>query len=350
MRVAVIGCGYWGSKHVRVLSSMPNVDLVVAIDGQADRTRALQQQFPGLLTATSIDEVADLFDAAVIATPPLTHAPIARRLMAMGKHVLIEKPMATTSQDAQELIDISKAQGVVLMAGHTFEYNAAVHHLRDMVVRGDLGRVYYIDAARLNLGLYQPDVNCVWDLAPHDVSVLNFVLGSEPTTVSAWGNAHAGSPFEDVAYIQLEYGEIGASAQIHVSWLDPCKVRRTTVVGSKRMAVYNDMHADEAIRVYDKGVSAAPEPDAAIPMSYRHGDIHLPRINFNEPLAEEDGHFVECITEGIPCRTDGERGLAVVRVLEAAQESMRTRRPVDLYHAPAVTSLSMLPAQSVSVA
>lgn len=334
MRIAVIGCGYWGSKHVRVLASMPSVDLVVAVDAKTERTAALQRQFPGILTMASIDEAMDYFDAAILATPPLTHGPLGQRLLEAGKHVLIEKPLATTTADAEVLVDLAEAAGLTLMVGHTFEYNSAVHYLRDLVRSGDLGRIYYIDAARLNLGLYQSDVNCVWDLAPHDVSILNYVLGSEPTSVNAWGSIHAGSKFHDVAYIHLEYGNVGTTAQIHVSWLDPCKVRRVTVVGSKRMAVYNDLHADEAIRIYDKGIQTPPEPDSSVPMSYRNGDIRLPRINFAEPLAAEDAHFVDCVSGAATCKTDGRRGLAVVRVLEAANEAIRTGRAVPIAPTP----------------
>jgi predicted dehydrogenase len=338
MRVAVIGCGYWGSKHVRVLSSMPSVDLVVAVDQKRDRTDALQRQFPGLLALDTVDEALDYIDAAVIATSPVTHAPLASRLIQAGKHVLVEKPMTTNSADAARLVEQAEKHDVVLMAGHTFEYNAAVHHLRGLIKSGELGHIYYIDTARLNLGLYQPDVNCVWDLAPHDVSILNYILDSQPTQVSAWASTHAGSKFHDVAYLRLEYGDIGTSAQVHVSWLDPCKVRRVTVVGSRRMAVYNDLQAEEPIRVYDKGVSAPPEPDSAVPMSYRNGDISLPHVDFVEPLLAENTHFVECVLNRTPCRTDGRSGMAVVKTLEAANESIRTGAPVTLTEATAAAA------------
>jgi predicted dehydrogenase len=330
MRVGVIGCGYWGSKHVRLLSSLPSVDLVVAVDEQLDRVTELHRQYPGLLPVATIDEALDFVDAAIIATPPRTHAPIAAKLLEAGKHVLVEKPFATTTEEADHLITLADERGLVLMAGHTFEYNTAVHYLRGLVQSGDLGRIYYIDTARLNLGLYQPDVNVVWDLAPHDISILNYVLDSEPTMVSAWGAKHAGSDFEDVAYIRLEYGHVGTAAQVHVSWLDPCKVRRVTVVGSQRMAVYNDLSANEAIRIYDKGVQRPAEPVGNAPISYRHGDISMPHINLTEPLGMEDAHFIDCITKGTPCLTDGRTGRAVVKVLEAAAESLATGRPVYL--------------------
>ena len=329
MRVCVIGCGYWGAKHVRVLSAMPEVTLVVAIDARPARTEPLRRMYPSALCATDLDEVIDMVDAAVIATPPRSHAPIARKLLAAGKHVLVEKPMTAAASDARELITMADEAGLVLATGHTFEYNAVVRHLRDLVSSGDLGKIYYIDTARLNLGLYQPDVNVVWDLAPHDISIINLVLDSTPTAVSAWGASHAGSPFEDVAYLRLEYGQIDATANVHVSWLDPSKVRRVTVVGSQRMAIYDDLLDEGRLRVYDKGVQAAPL-DGGVPMSYRYGSITSPHINLTEPLAEVDLDFVRCAISGQRPAVDGRRGLAVVEVLEAAEESMRTGRPVGL--------------------
>jgi predicted dehydrogenase len=330
MRVGVIGCGYWGAKHVRVLSSLPEVSLVVAIDARADRTEPLKRTYPSALCATNLDDVMDLIDAAVIATPPLTHAPLARKLLAAGKHVMVEKPMTHSADDARELIAMADAAGLVLATGHTFEHNAVVRALKDIVASGDLGKIYYIDTARLNLGLYQPDCNVVWDLAPHDISIINLVLGATPTAVSAWGSAHAGSPFEDVAYLRLEYGTIGATANVHVSWLDPCKVRRVTVVGSRRMAVYDDLLDEGRLRIYDKGVQAPAKLDGAIPMSYRYGGITSPHIDLKEPLAEVDRDFVTSAITGRAPVVDGRRGLAVVEVLEAAQESMRSGRTVEL--------------------
>jgi predicted dehydrogenase len=324
MRVGVIGCGYWGAKHVRVLSSLPEVSLVVAIDKQTARTEPLKRMFPSALTATDVDDVMDLIDAVVIATPPLSHAPLARKMLAAGKHVMVEKPMTASAAEARELIAMADDAGLTLATGHTFEHNAVVRALRDMVAAGDLGKIYYIDTARLNLGLYQPDCNVVWDLAPHDISIINLVLGSTPTAVSAWGSAHAGSPFEDVAYLRLEYGTIGATANVHVSWLDPAKVRRVTVVGSQRMAVYDDMLDEGRLRIYDKGVQASATLDGGIPMSYRYGGIHSPHIPLTEPLAEVDRDFVASAVAGTTPAVDGRRGLAVVEVLEAAQESMRS--------------------------
>jgi predicted dehydrogenase len=278
-------------------------------------------------------------DALVIATPPASHADLALRALIAGKHVLVEKPMATTVPDGRRLVEAAQAAGVVLMAGHTFEYNAAVWALRDAVQGGELGAVYYIDSARLNLGLYQSDISVVWDLAPHDISIFNHILGTTPDSVSAWGGSHAHRYLEDVAYVRLSYKELDVAAQLHVSWLDPCKVRRVTVVGARQMAVYNDMSSEEKLRIYDKGVSSdepSPQPRPTgeamhdIPVTYRYGGIHSPYLPVQEPLAVQNQHFTDCIAHRRVPDTDGANGLAVVQVLTATDLSLRERRPVSL--------------------
>jgi predicted dehydrogenase len=277
-----------------------------------------------------IDDALPYVDAVVIATPPATHAPLGLKAIAAGKHVLIEKPMATTTDAARSLVEAADDVGVVLMPGHTFEHNAAVHKLRDLVRGGHLGRLFYLDCARLNLGLYQADVNVILDLAPHDVSISNFVLGSRPTTVTAWGSRHVHPELEDVAYLRLDYADLGVRAHIHVSWLDPNKVRRITAVGSRKMVVYNDMADGERIRIYDK--SAVP-PDTDGPLSgvaYHLGDVVSPYVNFAEPLAVQDQHFIDCITSNSVPSVDGSSGVAVVQVLECAQISLQEQRPVAL--------------------
>ena len=332
MKVGVIGCGYWGSKHVRVLHGVPDVDQVVAIDTSEERLLSLKRTFPGLLVRSSLELALDVVDAVIVATPPAAHAEIALTAMAAGKGVLIEKPLATNTADALRLTQEAALRSVTLMVGHTFEHNAAVWKLRDLVQSKVLGRIFYLDSARLNLGLYQPDVNVIWDLAPHDVSIFNYVLGSVPSSVQAWGSRHAHSALEDVAYLRLSYPELELTANIHVSWLDPCKVRRVTVVGSRQMVVYNDLAAEERIRIFDKGVAV---PDGAgdvpqIPMSYRYGEITSPYVPFEEPLAVQDRHFVSCVASGARPTTNGDVGLAVVKVLEGAELSLRLGRPISL--------------------
>jgi predicted dehydrogenase len=332
MKVAVVGCGYWGSKHVRVLHSVPDVKLVVGVDRDPRRLSILKRAFPSMKTLPDLGDALELVDAVVIATDPQSHADCALAAIQAGKSVLVEKPLATSSADARLLIDAAKRAGVVLAVGHTFEYNAGVWKLRELIESGELGAIHYVDSARLNLGLYQSNVNVIWDLAPHDVSIINYMLGSQPAVVEAWGSRHAHSDLEDVAYIRLRYRDPDVSATIHVSWLDPCKVRRMTVVGSAKMAVYNDLSSEERVRVYDKGVVPVEPAEtlAQIPMSYRYGDIVSPFLSFEEPLLVQDGEFVSCILTGERPHADGENGLAVVRVLEAAQSSLQTGRSIRL--------------------
>ncbi len=332
IRVGVVGVGYWGSRHVRVLRSTTGVASVVGIDQRHIRIDNTDHQAEdGIAVYADIDEALPHVDAVVIATPPATHAPLGLKAIAAGKHVLIEKPMATTTKDAWSLVEAADAAGVVLMPGHTFEHNAAVHKLRDLIRRGQLGTLFYLDCARLNLGLYQSDVNVILDLAPHDISITNFVLGSRPTTVTAWGSRHVHPEHEDVAYLRLDYADLGVRAHLHVSWLDPLKVRLITAVGSKKMVVYNDMADGERIRIYDK--SAVPPADGDGPLSavaYHQGDVVSPFVAFAEPLAVQDQHFADCVAGGGRPSVDGSSGVAVVQALECAQISLREQRPVAL--------------------
>lgn len=339
MRVGVLGCGYWGSKHLRVLQSLPEVDGVVAIDTREDVRRDLLSSSDRLTAAASLEDALDSVDALVIATRPATHASLGLQAIEAGKHVLIEKPLATSSDDALRLIDAAEVADVTLMVGHTFEFNAGVWELKSLVQGQELGQIYYMDAARLNLGLYQSDVNVVWDLAPHDVSIMNYILDAVPSGVEAWGSRHAHAWLEDVAYVRLTYGDLDITANIHVSWLDPCKVRRVTVVGSHKMAVYNDLNSDERVRVYDKGVTQEDPPRSGLemPLTYRHGSITSPYISFQEPLLLEDRHFIECIREKRQPQANGSSGLAVVRTLEAAERSLLTGTPVEIGPHPMAT-------------
>jgi predicted dehydrogenase len=335
-RVAVAGCGYWGSKHVRVLSATDDVGEVVLVDGREDRLESLARHYRSCPSYTSLRAALPHVDAVIVATPPSTHMPLALEAIGAGRHVLVEKPLAVSSADARALVGAAAQARVTLAVGHTFEYNPAVRKLRELVRSGQLGEVYYIDTARLNLGLYQNDVNVILDLAPHDISIINYVLGRKPVAAQAWASRHAHPRFEDVAYLRLFYDDFfddrGLSANIHVSWLDPCKVRRVTAVGSQKMAVYDDLAADDRIRVLDKGVCLPPDGAnlSQPPLSYRYGDIVVPFIAADEPLAVQDRHFIECLANGARPMTDGGNGLAVVEALEAAELSRRLGRPVLL--------------------
>jgi predicted dehydrogenase len=349
VKVGVVGCGYWGAKHVRVLHTIPDVRQVIAIDQRQERLSSLKQAFRGLSTYPDLESALDQLDAVIIATPATTHARLALQALASGKSVLIEKPLATSTPDAHRVIEEAEARSLVLMVGHTFEYNAAVWKLRELVQGGELGRVYYLDSARLNLGLYQSDVNVIWDLGPHDVSIFNYILGAAPASVQAWGSHHGHHLLEDDAYLRLLYSDPEVTATIHVSWLYPAKVRRATVVGSQKMAVYNDLASEERIRVYDKGL-VGPE-DAAnpqnMPMSYRYGEIRAPYLFFEEPLELQDREFVNCALTGREPPTSGENGLQVVQTLECANLSLRTGQPIRLdelaHHPSATAQLARIP-------
>lgn len=325
LRVGVVGCGYWGSKHVRTLLSLEAVSGVCVIDPSDERRSAITRVYPRVEGFRTLDEAIGELDAVVIATPPTTHAPLALQAISHGVHVLVEKPLAPSVEDAQTMIDAAERAGVTLMVGHTFEYHSAVWELRSMVQRGDLGDLYYLDTARLNLGLYQRDVNVVFDLAPHDISILNYVLGSSPSMVECWGARNAHPHLEDVAQMRLYYEDPGVFANVHVSWLSPKKIREVTIVGSNKMVVFDDLKAEQRVKVHDKGVTAMTDAAdlSAVPMSYRHGDIVSPYLEMNEPLRVEDEHFLNCVQTGLRPLSDGESGLEVVRVLEAAQQSMR---------------------------
>jgi predicted dehydrogenase len=332
IRIGVVGVGYWGSKHVRVLRSMTGVASVVGIDQRFTGAGDPHRQFDcDLVGFREIEEALPSVDALVIATSPSSHARLGMQAIKAGKHVLIEKPLATTSAEARSLVKAAEAAGVVLMPGHTLEHHGAVHKLRDLVRGRELGQLYYLDFARLNLGLYQPDVGVILDLAPHDISIANFVLGSRPTAVTAWGSRHVHDQYEDVARLLLDYGDIGVRAYIHISWLSPQKVRRVTAVGSKKMAVFDDLAADERVRVYDKAAVPPEDSDGPLPrVAYHLGDMHAPLVPASEPLTVQDQHFVDCIISGSPPATDGRSGLSVVQVLECAQVSLQEQRAVVL--------------------
>ena len=333
VEVAVVGYGNWGSKHVRVFSSLPDVKVTV-VDSDPLRLAEAQSTYPMVKLDADLHRAIETADAVVVATPPGSHAPIAHTVIRAGRHALVEKPLATTVADCEELIAAARHNGVHLMVGHTFEHDAAIWKLREIANSGILGEIRYIDSARLNLGLYQDDVNVVWDLAPHDISIINFILGEPPTAVSAWGHCHANRKYEDVAHLKLRYADTDVFAYIHVSWLDPCKVRRITIVGSEKMAVYNDMATEGKIRIYDVGVDGAelyPEP-----VKYRRGDIVAPSIKAHEPLGEQAKQLLHTVRTGEAPRTNGQSGLAVARVLEAADRAMRSGVEVPLHPEPVI--------------
>jgi predicted dehydrogenase len=325
--IGVLGAGYWGPKHIRNFNEVPGARTTMVADLDEQRLVNVQQQFPGIRTTTNYKQMlaSPDVDAVVVATPVSTHGRLAEEALLAGKHVLVEKPLARTAREAEHLVRVAEEHGRVLMVGHTFLYNPAVTALRQLVQDGVLGDIFYVNTQRLNLGLFQRDINVIWDLAPHDLSILMHVLGTEPVAVSALGSAYVQTGIEDVAYVNLAFPN-RVRAAIHVSWLDPNKVRRITVVGSKKMAVYDDVETLEKIRIYDKGVEPPAQTSSFgdFQLSYRYGDIMIPHVAVTEPLRLECEHFLECIRTGKTPLSDGRQGVAVVRVLEAAQASLET--------------------------
>ena len=324
--VAQIGCGYWGPNLLRNLHGLADCRVKYVVEASADRRAFATRNYPtvdavpAVRTALNDPEV----EAVVIATPAATHGAIAAEALLAGKHAFVEKPLAMSTSEVDGLAALAAERQLVLMAGHTFMYNGAVRYLRELVTSGALGDIYYIYTQRLNLGVVRQDVDALWNLAPHDISIVNYLLGAAPESVIASGSDYLQSGIADVVFMQMKYpGKICAS--VHVSWLDPNKVRRMTVVGSRKMVVYDDV-ADEKIAIYDKGIdSYVPSMpfDKPGPLKYRSGDIVMPRLDLVEPIRVQLQHFLQCVATGEQPLSDARNGRDVVAVLEAASASMR---------------------------
>lgn len=323
--VGVIGSGYWGPNLIRNFAELPNVNVLMVADLDENRLASIKSRYGSLTTTRDYHDLfAAPLDAVVVATPPATHYKITRECLEHGFHVLVEKPLTLNSQDAEALIELAEQRDLRLMVGHTFEYNPAVRELKAIIDSGELGEIYYVDAVRVNLGLFQNDMSVVWDLAPHDISILRYILGMDPVQVSACGATCILPDIHDVAYLYLKFPN-GVIAHIHVSWLDPAKVRKITVVGSNKMLVYDDIEPLEKIRIYDKGVEKPPYTHTYgdFQFSYRYGSVVIPYIRFTEPLRIECQHFIDSIVNGTPPLSDGYDGLQVVRILEMAERSLK---------------------------
>jgi predicted dehydrogenase len=325
LQVGVIGCGYWGPKLARNFHEMPETELAWVADYRLDRLAALQELYPEARATRDYRNIlASDVDVVVIATPVRTHHALAMESLLAGKHVLVEKPLAATVAQATEIAETADRLGLAAMVGHTFQHNSAVNAVRDLIACGELGEVFYINTTRVNLGLLQPDVNVMWDLAPHDISMLIHILGLLPVQVSAQGEVYVNklSGLHEVVYMTLHFPG-GLLANIRVSWLDPVKTRRVTVIGSKKMLVYDDV-ADNKVILYDKGVDVPPysiTPEE-FRMSYRHGPETVIPLNWTEPLRAECESFVNWIRTGRRSCSDAWTGVQVVKVLETAQRSL----------------------------
>ncbi len=328
--VAIVGAGYWGPNLIRNFYACPATRLVAVCDKDATRLERVVAPYPAVDAVNRFEDLLarDDVDALAIATPVSTHAPMGLAALRAGKHVLIEKPLADNVADAEELVASATGAGLTLMVDHTFIYSGPVRKVKELVDAGELGDLYYVDSVRINLGLFQNDVNVLWDLAPHDLSILDHLVGRLPKSLSAFGSCHTNprSGIEDVAYLNLDFGG-GFLASFHVNWLSPVKVRHFILGGSKKSIVYNDLETYERVKVYDSGINVSQDPEArrGVLISYRTGDVWSPRVDGTEPLALVVRHFAECIRNGSRPITDGPSGLRVVRILEAAQRSIKAQ-------------------------
>ena len=341
--VGVVGCGYWGPLLVRNFKGLPQCNLKALCDVNEERLKHLRTLYPDVEAVTDYDHFLNGLnvDAVVIATPVRHHFPLAKACLLAGKHTFIEKPMASSSAECEELIDIARRKGVVLMIDHTFLYSTPVQKIVDIIDAGDIGDIRYINSRRLNLGLFQKDINVAWDLAPHDISIILHILGEFPISINCQGNAHVTPRVEDVTNMSLMFRN-NRFATIQSSWLEPRKVREMTIVGTQRMIVYDDLQTHEKIRVYDVRVERPPHYDtfAEFHYSYHYGDSYIPYIQQEEPLKVACQHFLDCIAKGREPLTSGEAGLQMVRILEAASASLKLNgAPINFPPAMAATSV-----------
>ena len=324
--VGVVGCGYWGPLLIRNLRDVPNCNLKAVCDASDARLKHIKRLYPEVATVSDWERFLTDFelDAIVIATPVKFHHALAQKSLLAGKHTFIEKPMAASSAECENLIEIAESKGLVLMVDHTFLFSSAVRKIAELARAGDIGDIRYINSRRLNLGLFQKDINVAWDLAPHDISIILHILGEPPIAVNCQGNAHVTPAVEDVTNISLTFRQ-KRFATIQSSWLEPRKVREMTIVGSRRMIVYDDLQTHEKIKVYDVRVERPPHYDtfAEFQYSYHYGDSYIPRLNQEEPLKEVCRHFIDCIETGTQPATSGREGLELVRILEAASASLK---------------------------
>jgi len=327
MKIGVIGCGYWGPNLVRNFNALDNVDVVGVSDMREERLDFIRRQFPSIkILTTNADDLLKSpdIDAVIISTPVSTHFPLGMKALKNGKHILVEKPFTATVAEAEQLLDLAAQKNLKVMVDHTFIYTGAVKTIKDYIDSGQLGDLYYFDSVRVNLGLFQHDVNVIWDLAPHDVSIMDYLLNREPRAISATGVAHFEQGIENIAYISTYY-ENNLLGHIHVNWLAPVKVRKTLISGSKKMIIYDDMEPSEKVKIYDKGVDVTHDKEQIYNMliQYRTGDMLAPQINLTEALKGVANEFINSIKQNRRPLTDGESGMRVVRILEAANKSIR---------------------------
>ena len=326
LNVGVIGYGYWGPNIVRNFNRPDHSAVLMVCDKSPDMLRRVAQAYPSTATCTDPDEVLKnpKIDVVAVVTPVWTHFELAKRALQNGKHVFVEKPFTATTAQALELIELAESKKLKIMVDHTFLFTGAVRKIKKLIDADDLGKLYYYDSTRVNLGLFQHDVNVLWDLAPHDLSIMNYLLGSKPEAVVATGQKHLNS-HEDIAFLTIYFPE-KVIAHVNVNWLSPVKVRTTLIGGEKKMLVWNDLEADEKVKIYDKGVNIkSREGVYELLVSYRSGDMWAPQIEQVEALRLELDHLIDCIENDKQPINDGYSGYQVVQVLEAAEQSLKSR-------------------------
>lgn len=327
VKIGIIGLGYWGPNLVRNFSNVANCQVSMVSDLREQRLEMIKKSYPSIEVTTSVDDLfnSDNVDAVVIATPVFTHFPLAKKALESGKHVLLEKPMTDTVAHAKELIELSKKVGRLLMVDHTFLYTGAVQKMKQLITSGDLGNIRYFDSTRINLGLFQQDVNVLWDLAPHDISILNFLISEKPVSVNAIGVSHTNNDIENIAYMTVNY-DSGMIAHFNCSWSSPVKLRTMLIGGDKKMIVYDDLQGTEKVKIYDTGYEIKSDEDKRRVMyDYRTGDIFVPRLDTKEALLGVATDFVNSIRNGSKPLSDYEIGLDIVKILEASQTSIKSK-------------------------
>jgi predicted dehydrogenase len=330
IRIGIIGYGYWGPNVARNFHGTSGAKLAAISDLSETRLGLAQSHYPfvrGTRDPYDLIRAADV-DAVVIVTPVFAHYELAKAALLAGKHIFVEKPFTATSAQARELADIAARKNLKIMVDHTFLFTGAVKKIKEVIAAGELGKLLFYDSVRVNLGLFQHDVNVIWDLAPHDLSIMAHVIDKAPVAISAHGSIHFAGGFEDIAYVAVEFGDNGFIAHFHVNWLSPVKVRKTLISGDKKMLVWDDLDVDEKIKIYDRGVDvkSANGGKAGIHellVSYRSGDVYIPRLEATEALKAEARYFVECVEKGEEPFNNAQAGLQVVRLLEAADESIK---------------------------
>jgi predicted dehydrogenase len=322
--IAVVGAGAWGKNHIRVFSEIPNVRLQYVCDQDPSKLLSLQKTYPQTKTVGDLKSILKdpEVKGIVVASSALSHFPLAKESLLAGKDVLVEKPMALNVEDAEEMVRIAEEKKRILMVGHLLIYHPVVDRLKEMIASEELGRIHYIYTQRVNLGVIRQDENALWSFAPHDLSVILKLLNERPVVVSAHGESYIQKNIEDVVFLSLHFSD-GKMANIHLSWLDPHKVRKITIVGSKKMVVFDDMEASEKLKIYDKGVGSLSYDSYGEYLSLRFGDITIPNIKMGEPLRAEAEHFIQCIESREKPKTGGRDGLEVVKILVAAQKSLK---------------------------